>query len=167
MVCCCCAHCQRNPSGDPSAGVISRKPAAGSKQLPLTALRRDADQQRLAFVDINGERLHTYVPASGEHKSYATDEYVTSVVLSTNPDRLVVSQKHALLEIGLSSGVMHTLATAPQAKEDGWVWNDVRASPAGIIIGGRWSQIRVSPVLLDSWLHFGSCHYWLRATLAG
>lgn len=55
----------------------------------------DADNQRLLWVDQEGKHIHVFYPADGRHSSVPTQELTPAIVLTQNPDILVVPMEQA------------------------------------------------------------------------
>lgn len=59
----------------------------------------DVDHQRLLFVDQKGRRIHVLHPADGRHTSVATQELTPAIILTENPDVLVVPMEQVRVRV--------------------------------------------------------------------
>ncbi len=67
----------------------------------------DADNQRLLWVDQEGRRIHWLTPADGKHSSVPTDQLTPAIILTHDPNVLVVPMEQvcSYLSAGLQKRV--------------------------------------------------------------
>ena len=92
-------------------------------------------QQALYFVDILGQRLHRYTPASGERRSWVFDEEISAVAERAAQPGLIVTLRHHFALFDPDTGALHKLH-APELERSGNRFNDGKCDARGRFWGG-------------------------------
>lgn len=95
---------------------------------------------RLYFVDINGNMIHYFEPASGTHRALPPlNQPVGTVVLTSDPNRLLAALERDVVEVDVEAGTTgRVLASTPEEHGvAGYRFNDGKVSPQGSLLVGR------------------------------
>lgn len=88
----------------------------------------------LLFVDIKGHRVHRWQPGDSDTRSVDTGEDVGFVLLTEDPDIVLVGLKSGLARLDLRSGGRPELLLRPEPDRSGNRLNDGCAGPGGTIL---------------------------------
>jgi sugar lactone lactonase YvrE len=86
--------------------------------------------QRLLWVDIDGEALHEYDPATGDDRTIPLPAKVGAAAPTQDPGRVLVALADRLAKVDLATGDLEPLAQFPHARA-GMRANDGDVDPAG------------------------------------
>ncbi len=85
---------------------------------------------RLYLIDIDGQAIHRVEPSSDSTETRMLPGRPGSMVLTADPDRVLVALEHQLVELTWSTGVISPLA-ALESEGPGKRLNDGRCDPSG------------------------------------
>jgi sugar lactone lactonase YvrE len=92
--------------------------------------RWDARIERLIWVDIEGQALHRFDPATGEDESTGLPSMVGAAAPTQDPDRVLVALTDRLAIVDVRSGELEPVAEIPHA-HPGLRANDGAIDPSG------------------------------------
>ena len=92
-------------------------------------------EQSLYWVDILGQRLHRYTPASGAQRSWSFDETISAVAERASAPGLAVTLRHGLALFDPESGSLQHLHAAPGEPASNR-FNDGKCDARGRFWGG-------------------------------
>lgn len=95
----------------------------------------DSRSQTLYVVDIIGQAVHRYHPASRRHRTCATPSMVSFAVLEEDGDRLIVGLQDGLYRLDFDTGQTALLA-APEGMRAQNRFNDGKCDPSGRLWAG-------------------------------
>jgi len=90
----------------------------------------DEREQALYFVDIEGQALHRFQPASGERREWPIGQRVGAAVLTRDPGRMVLACHAGFFHLSLGDGTLTAIAD-PEADRPGTRFNDGKVDPQG------------------------------------
>lgn len=97
----------------------------------------DADQQRILWVDILPGEIHSFYPASSEHRIFKTGQMVGAIALRPSGN-FIAALQHGFYEISLENETLTPLAD-PEVHLPENRFNDGKCDPAGRFWAGTMS----------------------------
>ncbi len=95
-----------------------------------------AEQERLYFVDLKGQQLHSYDAASGQQRSWAMPDYICWLIARRDGDGFMAGLRDGIARVWLEPELRIEYLHRPFAEGSGLRMNDAKADLAGRIWAG-------------------------------
>ncbi|MFA9218076.1 MAG: SMP-30/gluconolactonase/LRE family protein [Sphingomonadaceae bacterium] len=95
-----------------------------------------AEQQRLYFVDLKGQKLHAYDAAHGQHRSWDMPDYICWLIARRDGDGFMAGLRDGIARVWLEPELRIEYLHRPFAEGSGLRLNDAKADHAGRIWAG-------------------------------